>query len=291
MNQSDFCNLTVLSYTRGQFGEFFYLILKNKIVPTNLERYKTSSNMFEAYKIDMLFNLLSTSKYQQHWSIEFVKHLTGHSVDQLIINKQYDLLRYVVQGSIDIASSFEHDNFIIDKIGLNKDNFSKLQSIISGDSKSLVITRSHCYYGEQLTNILPNCNHIHFYCSQDKRWIFDLLYFYKKYRNKSYLKNSWNIKTTDQFEQFYNYVINAHNGPIEGATNIDIYDLLANNNIPSILAVDSDTKSRIINNNNENKEIINQLGYDINQSIDINNLYPKFLNWFEETINELGRSY
>jgi hypothetical protein len=266
----DFSGLTVISYDRGQMGEFYSHLLHLK--QFNESEVKAHNNMWQSYKTDKTFDGLIYTPMLNASATIFSEKIYGKTIHHMMINNQYDEAKKALLNLINL-------NYFIDRNAfdeaISKKKFNELKTLMhTDDYYDDVITRYHNYNMIDLTKIFINCNHINFYCPSNKRWIFILLYFYKKIINKVYAGPEWLINNETDLINFFHFVVSSSNSiPLDNATNINAFDLLNVKN--------EETEFLVYKNIKTNIDIITDLGYDISDD-DINiektivNLYRRF---------------
>lgn len=275
----NFSGLTVLSYDRGQMGEFYTHLLHLKHF--NESKTTSKNNMWESSKIDRSFNGLTYTPMLNSSITIFHEKIYGKTIHHMIIDNEYDKAKKALLELINLSDFIDNDLFY-DAVSKNK--FNELKTLIHTDEYcGEVITRHHNYNTIDLTKIFTNCNHINFYCDQNKRWVFMLLYFYKKIINKVYARPEWLINNEKNLIDFFHYVVSTSNSiPLENATNINAFDLLnIENKIHDIFYKNEETKFLVNKNIKANIDIITNLGYDLsNDEVNIEetvvNLYRRF---------------
>jgi len=277
---NDFSGLTVISYDRGQMGEFYSHLLHLK--KFNKSESTSYNNMWKTYKTEKTFDGLIYTPMQNSYSTIFNENLYGKSIHHMIIDNEYNEAREALLSLINLSYFIERNEFD-DAVSNNK--FNELKKLMHTDEcYDDVISKYHNYNMIDITEIFTNCTHINFYCKPNKRWIFILLYFYKKLINKIYEGSEWLINSEKKLINFFNFVICSSNSiPLNNAINIDAFDLLnVKNKINDIFYKNEETKLLVNNNIKANIDIITSLGYDINDDeVDIEktilNLYRRFL--------------
>jgi hypothetical protein len=272
---NDFSGLTVISYDRGQMGEFYSHLL-------HLEKFNKSeatshNNMWKATKTEKSYDALTYTPMINTAATIFSKKIYGKTIHQMIIDHEYDEAKKTLLSFINLSDFIDNDAFY-DAISKNK--FNELKILMhTDDYYDDVITRYHNYNMIDLTKIFTNCNHINFYCSSNKRWIFILLYFYKKIVNKVYAGHEWLINNETDLINFFHFVVSSSNSiPLDNAININAFDLF---NIKNKIHKNEETKFLVYKNIKANIDIITNLGYDINNN-EVNieetvvNLYRRF---------------
>jgi hypothetical protein len=263
---NDFSGLTVISYDRGQMGEFYYHLLH--IEQFNESKIKAHNNMWQAYKTDKTFNGLIYTPMLNASATIFSEKIYGKTIHHMMIDGEYDKAKKALLNLINLSDFIDNSSF---DDAVLKNKFNELKTLMHTDEYyGKVITRYHNYNIIDFTKIFTNCNHINFYCQPNKRWIFILLYFYKKIINKVYAGPEWLINNETDLINFFHFVVSSSNSiPLDNATNINAFDLL---NIKNE-ATEQNMKANI--------DIIKNLSYDINDD-EVNieetvvNLYRRF---------------
>jgi len=276
---NDFSGLTVISYDRGQMGEFYSHLLNLK--KFNKSEATSHNNMWKALKTEKSYDVLTYTPMINAAATISSKKIYGKTIHQMIIDHEYDEAKKALLSFINLSDFIDNDAFY-DVVSKNK--FNELKILMHTDEYyNDVITRYHNYNMIDLTKIFTNCNHINFYCSSNKRWIFMLLYFYKKIINKVYEKPEWAINNETNLIDFFNFVVSSSNSiPLDNAININAFDLFnIENKINDIFYKNEETQFLVNKNIKANIDIITNLGYDINDD-EVNieetvvNLYRRF---------------
>lgn len=276
---NDFSGLTVISYDRGQMGEFYSHLLHLK--QFNKSKVESLHDMWKSYETDKTFDgLIYTPKLNASATI-FSEKIYGKTIHHMMTDNKFDEAKIALLNLINLSCFIDRKEF--DK-AISKNKFKELKTLIHTDEYyDYIITRYHNYNMIDLTKIFTNCNHINFYCRPNKRWVFILLYFYKKLINRVYAGPEWLINNETDLIDFFHFVVSSSNSiPLDNAININAFDLLnIENKIHDIFYKNEETKLLIDNSIKANIDIITNLGYDISDD-EVNieetvvNLYRRF---------------
>ena len=209
----------------------------------------------------------------------------------MMLASEYDSARKALLELINLSSVI--DTQIFYNYASQRKYMQLANMMTLDDYNGEIITRYHNYNSIDITKVFPNCKHINFYTNPNKKWIFILLYFYKKIINKVFEGPEWLINTENDLISFFDFVDTSSKGKeIENSKNINAFDLLdVNYIIPDIFYKDEKTKVLVEKNIKNNIHIINKLGYDINDKVSKLELLKLILKLYKENANELGRSY
>ena len=285
----NFSGLTVLSYDRGMMGEFYsHLLHIKKFDQDNIE---SKNNMWSAWKTDKTFDGLIYTPWINTGTTNFCIEIYGKTIHQMMLDSEYDSARKALLELINLSSVI--DTQIFYNYASQKKYMQLANMLTLDDYNGEIITRYHNYNSIDITKVFPNCKHINFYTNPDKKWIFILLYFYKKIINKVFEGPEWLINTENDLISFFDFVDMSSKGKeIENSKNINAFDLLdVDYIIPDIFYKDERTKVLVEKNIKNNIHIINKLVYDINDKVSKLELLKLILKLYKENANELGRSY
>ena len=291
ITKNDFSGLTILSYPRGQMGEFFAIMLyaKNYLeIDNDMSLLYAGNNQFSAYKIDRAFNSLVYTRDLESANCILERHFYNETLYNLIKNKEYDLAKTCFLQFINLAETLNFDYNVFSNLVARKE-FDKI-SVFFKDSpyNGKIITRSHNYDQLDFTECFNNCNHINFYALQEKQWVFTCLYFIKKIKNREFEKSIWLFK---RFEDIWDYVNNYNKNKesqiIKNAYNINVYDILTGKNIPEIFVKDDSSIQKIKKYCESNINLLEDFRLDHTiDNYDSQELYEIFNEYYKRNIRK-----
>ena len=303
----NFSGLTILSYDRGQMGEFFTILLQHKLYNDNIDtdfinKFKSKyAHSFNAWAIDKTFNCIIDTDFHfiKNVTKDFQRDVFGKEVYNMIQDKEYELARSSLIKMLNLNDFFNGDYRMFCEMTFTKD-YKNILNLLTDDysSYNAVVTRSHNRINLDFTECFTGCTHINFYTEEKYKGIFRALYYFKKIERmfSKDIHAYWNINSIENFIEKYEWIWEAPTGPIKNAININVYDILVGKLYPEEFMIDDNTKDIIIKNNKVNINLLNNVGIDLNKGITKSELLNKLLPICEELIkgnlkNELGRSY
>jgi hypothetical protein len=283
LTEKDFSNLTLLSYPRGQMGEYFFLNI-NKINPSF---YLLGSNQYTTTKVDRSLECVTHNHFRENTNaIMLSRKFFGKSVFELIESNDpvapkallffiriLHYLNYRIEEYYKLIKTQQWD--VLYSLGTNLNP-------IDASFTFKAVNRGNLDY----TKIFPKLNQIQFYCPQDKMWIPVFLYFIKTISNKEYLLPIW-LSNNLNINEYFSYVWdNNKNTPLDNTVNVNTFDILTNKFIPDIFNNHEDINNYCKNN----IDLINNYNLSVERSYSKQHIFNIIKPLYEELLNGMGRS-
>lgn len=283
ITENDFSNLTLLSYPRGQMGEYFFLNLNG----IESSKFLSGANQYITNYVDKSLECVTHNHMRENTNaIKLARKFFGKSVFELIESKSSK----APLALLFFIRLFKHVNYNIeeyyrlvaeerwDDIYLLGTNPTPIDDTFTFKA----VTRGNINF----TKVFHKLNQIQFYCPPDKIWIFVTLYFSKTIYNKEFINSTW-MQNNLNFKEYFKYVWeNNKNTPLDGTININTYDIITNTFIDPIFKNHKDINEYC----KKNLSIIENLNLDIDKSYDERIIFDIIEPLYTELINGMGRS-
>ena len=106
---NDFSGLTIISYDRGQMGEFYSHLLH--LEQFNESKVTSYNNMWQSYKTDKTFDGLIYTPMLNATSTIFSEKVYDNTIHHMMIDNEYDKAKKALLNLINLSDFIDNDTF------------------------------------------------------------------------------------------------------------------------------------------------------------------------------------